>query len=321
MESFSGPGGHEFLVDMARANCFVAVDLEANRAGKTTRPQLIRVWLHALKPLRVAGAALVGWMVMLMILHTFLPGIAQGFVLKKLGLGALGPMVGMFGAFVLAVLKCSRRTVLLVADAVNGDVAHVVGRVAPSFEENHSHGLGRWRGETDAVYHYCIRDQEFEVTREAHILLVGKYDTYRPLVRIYFMPRSQLLLSVEPVEGSAIAAAEAEPRQHWMFQPSSEPLTIEPTYFAVRRNFDLIPRQWASDPSLAAPAAAKPVPRRRRGRTRAAGAGQGAAVQGMPPEAAGEPANGPRRAAGMPLPPNSGTPIRRSLPPAAPPSK
>ncbi len=299
VETFSGPGGHEFLVDMARANAFAARDLELNREGQTTRPQVIRVWLHALKPLRIAAGALAGWLIMILVIQAFLPSIAQFFVFKKLGIGALGPTIGIVGALAIALVKCTRKTILLIVDASEGKVASVVGRVAPSFEESTSQGLGRFRGEKDAVYFFCIRKDEFEVTSEAYSLLVSKYDTYRPLVRIYFTPRSHLLLSMEPVEGSSIAAqAETGPAQ-WIFSPSSEPMTVEPTYFAVRRNFDPFPGQWSADPALST--AAKPKPKRER--------------NPRVPERAANP-NGRPAAAGMPLPRHSGTPIRRSIPPA-----
>jgi hypothetical protein len=295
---------------MARANGFTAHDLETNRGGAMTRPQTVRVFLQALKPLRLAGAALAGWLLMLLVIHTLLPGILEGFVIKKLGMGTA---FGVVLAFVMALLKCSRRTVLLIADARDGKIDTVVGRVAPSFEENEADGLGRWRGEKVPVYHYCIREEAFEVTRAAYGLLISKYDTYRPLVRLYFTPRSKLLLAVEPVEGSSIAKAAEQEGGHWVFQAASEPMTVEPTYFAVRRNdFDALPRQWSATVfpgRRSAKPALKPKPVMRQPI-------QGAARPRPIPAVRTAPPPNLRPGAGTPLPRHSGTPKHPSAPPA-----
>ncbi|MEZ5399372.1 MAG: hypothetical protein R2729_06855 [Bryobacteraceae bacterium] len=324
VEGFSGPGNHEFLVDMARANGFAARDLEANRVGKMTRSQLRRVFIRALRPMRIAGAALLGWMLMIFIIHALVPGIAQAFLLKKVGVGAIGPMIGVFGAFIMAVLKVSRRTFLLMIDAVDGKVALVMGRVAPSFEERQAQGLARLRGDNDPIYHYCIRDDEFEVNQEAWRLLVSKYDTYRPLVRIYYTPRSHMLLTVEPVEGTSAAEQADGEEGHWTFAPTGAMQEVHPTYFAVRRNFDTLPRQlsapqhrprWqrlSTPPNLpSAPPekpAAAPSPAAPTGESAAPGGD--VLKQTIQPRPAG-----PDKAAGKPSSPPSRGPLRPGTPP------
>ena len=74
------------------------------------------------------------------------------------------------------------------------------GRLDPSWHEELGEGFKRIKGEMVPAYFYSVRQENFEVLPEAYEMLRSKYDDFRPRVRIYFTPRSRLLLSIETID-------------------------------------------------------------------------------------------------------------------------
>ena len=58
-------------------------------------------------------------------------------------------------------------------------------------------GLARLYGETNTNYWYVVKSEYFDVDQEAHAALTDDMQ-----VRLYYTPKSRLLLSIEPKFGS-----------------------------------------------------------------------------------------------------------------------
>ena len=81
------PTPAEILRDFGDANDFTAVDLIENRAGRISATQMVKLGFQALTPLFSSGATLAGWFLFLYAIKTFLPGFAQGFLMKNASAG------------------------------------------------------------------------------------------------------------------------------------------------------------------------------------------------------------------------------------------
>ena len=193
------PTASEMQQDFAGANEFSVEDLKENQAGRISASQMAKLSLQALTPLFSSGATLAGWFLFLYILRAILPGFAQSYLLKDASIGILPITIGAVGAFLMGVLTTSRLTFLLMQDLSAGLAAKFEGRVSGSWEEKPCHGMSRLYGATEPHYSYVIKDTYFEVSEAGHKLLTTKYDTYRPTVKLYYAPKSKLLLAVEPV--------------------------------------------------------------------------------------------------------------------------
>jgi hypothetical protein len=71
------------------------------------------------------------------------------------------------------------------------------GRVVVSRDEADVQGMSRLYGEKDEVYHYVLNNQYFVVDQLAFETLVSRQN-----YRLYYAPRSGLLLSIEPSAGT-----------------------------------------------------------------------------------------------------------------------
>ena len=160
---------------------------------------MAKLSLQALTPLFSSAATLAGWFIFLYLFRMFVPGIAQKFLLQVGGLGIWPITIGAIGAFLMGVLTTSRLTFLLLRDLAAGHAAKFEGRVAGSWEELPCQGMSRLYGATEPHYSYVIKDTYFSVAEAGHKLLATKYDTYRPTVKLYYAPKSKLLLAVEPI--------------------------------------------------------------------------------------------------------------------------
>ena len=101
------------------------------------------------------------------------------------------------GAFLLSVVKSARTMALLIADLSAGKAACIEGRASPSREDEGGLGLARLYGETNTNYWYVVKSEYFDVDQEAHAALTDDMQ-----VRLYYTPKSRLLLSIEPKFGS-----------------------------------------------------------------------------------------------------------------------
>ena len=181
--------------ELARANGFTMAELEENRGGRISTGQMRKLFVKALAPLRAAVITMAGWLLFLLVIRTFVPGILLRLA-GMFGYKASVPMIAITAGCVLsliaALLKTSRRTFELLIDVAGGKVAKTEGRVYATREEAPGHGMMRFHGERRHMYYYAIKDQYFEVTERGHAALPE-----RSLLRLYYTPRSRLLLSLE----------------------------------------------------------------------------------------------------------------------------
>jgi hypothetical protein len=151
------------ISDFADANQFTEEDLETNRDNK----------------------------------RTFLPRFLQTLIFGKAA-GGIVMLLGCLWALIVGFLQSSKLTFLLLLDVLGGRTACAEGRVASCKTEEDAQGLDKFHGETKWSYQYVIKDLELEVTEEGFDLLHTKYDNMRPKVKIYYTPKSKMLLSIEP---------------------------------------------------------------------------------------------------------------------------
>jgi hypothetical protein len=191
-------GEHDFkdpLPVLARANHFTMADLEQNRDGKISDAQWFRLLLRPLQAVRYTGGALLGWLLFCLVVRTVVPRIVLWFMAMR-GIGVFlvgGVTLACVGAFLLSVLKSAGTLALLIADLSSGKAAFIEGRVSPSREDEEGLGLARFYGEKNTNYWYVIKNEYFEVDQAAHEALPAGMR-----LRLYYAPKSKLLLSIEP---------------------------------------------------------------------------------------------------------------------------
>jgi hypothetical protein len=183
------------LPNLARTNRFSMADLERNRNGKISDAQWVHLVLRPLLPIRYTGGALLGWLLCCLVVRTLVPRIVLWFLaMKGLGIALVGGVtLACVGAFLVSALKGARTMALLIADLNIGKAACIEGRVSPSREDERGLGLGRLYGETNTNYWYVVKNEYFGVSQEAHAALPNGI-----LLRLYYTPKSKLLLSIEP---------------------------------------------------------------------------------------------------------------------------
>jgi hypothetical protein len=192
---YADHGYEDPLPGLARANRFTTADLEQNRNGKISDAQWMRLVLHPLKRVRYTGGALLGWLFCCLIVKALVPGIILR-ILAMRGIGIIfvgGITLACVGAFLLSVFRCARTMSLLIVDLNAGKAASIEGRVSPSREDEGGLGLAHLYGETNTKYWYVVKDEYFEVDRQAHGALPAGQQ-----FRLYYTPKSKLLLSLEP---------------------------------------------------------------------------------------------------------------------------
>lgn len=185
--------------DFAEVCQFSEEDLHHNRRNRISNSQMIRLGIQAMQPFFSAVMTFAGWMIFVTVVRTFVPGILRYFVFGKIVGGGTIMSLGCLWAVVAGFLQSSKLTFLLFLDVLNGQTAAVEGRVASSIVEEDTQGLDKFHGDKKWAYRYVIKGLELEVCESAYQLLHSQYDEVRPNVKIYYTPRSQMLLSLEPV--------------------------------------------------------------------------------------------------------------------------
>jgi hypothetical protein len=187
--------------DIARANRFTMQDLAENRNGRISTTQFFRLFGRAVEPVRYTAPLFGGWL-MAWYAVNYVPGVrllARGMWL--FGGSAISPVaffaiaVLCAGMFMLSVLKSAGSIGLLLVDLSQGKTAHMEGRLSPSREGRTDWSLAKLWGSTaqSMKYSYVIGDQYFTVDETAHGVELDPRANYR----LYYAPRSKLLLSVE----------------------------------------------------------------------------------------------------------------------------
>ena len=196
--AYTGPTTADLTKDLAKGNDYNEADLAQNRAGRISDRQMVKLSAQALKPVFISGGTLGFWLLFSWFIREFVPGILQLFIFKYAMAGYWTITVGAAGAFLMGLLNSSRLTFLLIQDLMAGKSAMIEGRATSGWEERPAQGTSRLWGMKEAVYHYCVQNEYFEVSHEGFEVLHTKYDTYSPGVKLYYSPKSKLLLSVDP---------------------------------------------------------------------------------------------------------------------------
>jgi len=191
-------GSEDPLPELARANHFTMDDLEQNRKGRISDKQMGRLFFMALYPIRYPAMALLGWLTFCFIVRTLVPSfvlmIAALFGMKSIGVVFGVITLACVGSLFVALLRGSRNVFLLVQDLSAGAASHLDGRVTVSREESNGLGMDRFRDEKRMQCWYVVQNQYFEVEEAAAEAL-----PHNSKLRLYFTPKSKLLLSIEPV--------------------------------------------------------------------------------------------------------------------------
>ena len=196
----SEPEAENLLPDLAKANHFTMEELAQNRAGKIADGQMMKLAVKAIKPIRTSGTVLIGWLIFLFVIKTLIPDLALRLAGMWLGksLGALffAITLGCVVSVLFGLWSSGRMTIGLLQDLSKGTAAVLEGRVAVSRDRADIQGMARLHGETGEVYHYVINETYFEVDQLAFETLASRQN-----YRLYYAPRSGLLLSIEPAPG------------------------------------------------------------------------------------------------------------------------
>jgi hypothetical protein len=185
------------LDDFAEANQFTEEDLLTNRTKKISNAQMLRLGIQAMRPFFSALVTLIGWLIFVQVLRSFLPRFLQVLIFGKAA-GGIIMLVGCVWAVIVGFLQSSKLTFLLLLDVLEGTAASIQGRVDTSKTEEDAQGLDKFHGEKKWSYRYVIKKIELEVSEEAYELLHTTYEQQRPTVTIYYTPKSKMLLSVDP---------------------------------------------------------------------------------------------------------------------------
>jgi hypothetical protein len=189
------------MPELARTNGFTDSDLAQNRAGKISENQRGKLFGRALRPVKYPLTALVTWLVSCLIVKILVPG----FVLMIIAMVGGKATTAIFGAITLgcvaaagvAGLQSSRLTALLMQDLKEGKSSYMDGRLNISHEDSDGLGLDKFHDRKHRRSHYVMNNEYFEVEEEAFETLRNQKPMGR--FRLYFAPRSRLLLSLEPV--------------------------------------------------------------------------------------------------------------------------
>ncbi len=195
--TYSGPSAGEIGKDLAEANDFNEADLAQNRAGRISDRQAVKLAFQALRPVFASGGTLAFWLIFSWMIREFVPGILQIFIFKYAMAGYWSVTIAAVGAFLMGLLNSSRLTILLIQDLAQGKSAMIEGRTTTSWEERPAQGTSRLWGMKEAVYNYCVKNEYFEVSHDGFEVLHTKYDTMTPSAKIYYSPKSKMLLAIE----------------------------------------------------------------------------------------------------------------------------
>ena len=178
---------------------FDDTDIEMNKAGKLSTPQMTRLVFDALGPFlglvgTAAGLVTLGiglWMAGPMLASHFRLMIAAGKYLI-VGVGAL-----FFGvvALIIRLLLASGRVFQLIVDLMEGKAASVSGRMNTSKSEEIEDGLNALTRKKTHKWNCVIKGEYFELSEEAFGVL---QDQSGSTFRAYVTPRSRFLVAIEP---------------------------------------------------------------------------------------------------------------------------
>jgi hypothetical protein len=139
------------LPGLARATGFAMPDAGENRKGRISTPQMVRVFGRALRPVRYTGPAMIGWLVFVYVIRTWVPGIVFRVAIGQSQSAGAGERGDEQDGTILRSAHCIG---LLIMDP------------AVSREET-GPGLARFRGEKHMKCSFVITEEYFEVDEDA----------------------------------------------------------------------------------------------------------------------------------------------------------
>ena len=203
------PDPAELSATLARANHFTLDELAENRAGRIASSQMLGLTVQAMRPFWTALMGLAGWLLFLLVIKVFVPDILLTIASMTLGksVGALFILItlGCLFAVLFGFFRSGARTVRLVSDIAQGKAACMEGRVWAARRGEDAHGMDKLHGEKLESFHYVLNNEYFEVRD----LVAWEALAPREVYRLYFAPRSKLLLSIEPVSSTQQASVGA----------------------------------------------------------------------------------------------------------------
>jgi hypothetical protein len=191
-----------FRVALARAIGFSASELSVNRSGRIARSQCFPIVFDAFRPAVRSGAVLLGWLCLLYFRDLLLPDTVLALI-RRAGPFFLLITAATAGAFLLGIAQSARLGWQVLLDLKDGECDTISGRVSTYTSQESEVGVSALFSAKLERFYYWIGDYKLEVSPSAYELLVKRYDEQAcPPMRLYFTPRSKLLLSAEPVLGS-----------------------------------------------------------------------------------------------------------------------
>jgi hypothetical protein len=193
--------GSDLAADLASANGFTAEELAANRAARIAPSQIRKLWSAALDPVRTSLYALLGWLLFLLIVKTFVPLKLFAMIEWALGMSLYVLFALVTVSTVLAFLFQALSSIWVVLDLLRdifqGEAIVKEGRVSTSSSAEKLHGMQEMYGDKEDRFGYAIGNEILTVNEAAYKVLRPYSDSS---CRVYMTPRSKLLLSIEPVK-------------------------------------------------------------------------------------------------------------------------
>ncbi len=194
----------ELLVTLMKTNHFTESDLQQNRAGRMSSAQMVRMTAKAIGPLLALALPLAGLVALVLTSATVYPYLMTKvrllLAMSKYVVGFASAIFFGFIALVINFLMHSERVILFVIDLAQGQAATEVGRLTTSKAEEVQDGIDQVLNRKTTTLNYVLKGNYYQVSEEAYDAML---DHSGSLVRIYFTPRSRLLLAAEPARGEA----------------------------------------------------------------------------------------------------------------------
>jgi hypothetical protein len=188
-----------FRAALAEANGFRETELVANRSGRIAGSQYSRLIVEAFRPAIFSGVVLLGWVCVLCFRDLILPAPVLAMV-KRAWPFFLLITVATAGAFVLGLARSARLGLQVLLDLKEGETESIAGKVSTYRCTSDEVGVSALFAAKAEHLFYWVGDLKLEVTPSGYELLVKRYDEqFCPPMRIYYTPRSRLLLSAEPL--------------------------------------------------------------------------------------------------------------------------
>jgi hypothetical protein len=202
----------QVLIDLAKALHFSADALEQNRKGHLAVEQWQRLFVHFLRPVLITAAYIVGpfgiWALVgclggqglgQSLDHVFSVAIQPKLLFEEHGWFVSGFILAVtLGGFVMGLRKASRISMGLYFDLIERKVIIKEGRV-----EGREEQVFRTEGRDPIEsYFFDLKTERFEVPSEA----VQALDNGAAYC-VYVLPRSRVLVAIEPKVADGIAIA------------------------------------------------------------------------------------------------------------------